>query len=67
MIPFIKYQPQINSIRLSKKLSFSLPSNLIKNNIETIYIIYYNNCYHIGYARNAFNKSNNILKKLKKI
>jgi hypothetical protein len=66
-LEIIYYENRNEEDLLTKKLSFSLPSNLIKNNIETIYIIYYNNCYHIGYARNAFNKSNNILKKLKKI
>ena len=48
-----------------KNLSFALPKNLDKSNLESIYIIYYNNCYHIGYPKKYFIKNNNILTGLK--
>ena len=62
-LEIIYYENKNEEDILTNNLSFSLPSNIIKN--EKIYIIYYNNCYHIGYERNIFNKNNKILNKLK--
>ena len=42
-----------------------MPKNLSKNNLGVINIIYYNNCYHVGYQKNFFSKNNNALIGLK--
>ena len=48
-----------------KKLSFECPKKIDKNNFEKIYIIYFNNCYHIGYQKNDFDNNNLIFKSMK--
>ena len=48
-----------------KNLSFTCPKLLVKNNVDTIYIVYYNNCYHIGYQKKDFENNIKIFKSIK--
>ena len=64
-LELIYYENKNEEEILTKNLLFDLPKNIYKKNIETIHIIYYNNCYHIGYAKNFLNENDKILKKLK--
>ena len=47
-----------------QNISFTCPKLLGKNNTNTIYIIYCNNCYHIGYQKKDFENNKKIFKKI---
>ena len=63
-INLIYYENKRENDLLSKKELFALPKNLNISQ-EEICIIYYNNCYHIGYQKNDFNLNDKILTALK--
>jgi hypothetical protein len=47
-----------------ENLSFTCSKLFAKNNVESIYIIYYNNCYHIGYQKKSFDINKEIYKSI---
>ena len=61
-LEIIHYENKKEDDTLSKNILFDLPKKYNKKNIETIYIIYYNNCYHIGYPKEYFNENDKIIK-----
>ena len=50
---------------ISNILNFTLSKKYDKNNVNPIYIIYYNNNYHIGYNKQFFNNNDKILASIK--
>ena len=50
---------------ISEYLSFSLPARYNRNNLDSISIIYCNNCYHICYNKNFFNNNDKIFSFIK--
>lgn len=47
-----------------ENVSFTCTKLFAKNNVDTIYIIYYNNCYHIGYQKKIFDINKEIYKSI---
>ena len=47
-----------------ENVSFTCSKLFAKNNVDTIYIIYYNNCYHIGYQKKIFDINKEIYKSI---
>ena len=58
------YENKTKSNFREENVSFTCSKLFSKNNVDTIYIIYYNNCYHIGYQKQIFNINKDIYKSI---
>ena len=58
------YESKTKNNFKEENVSFTCSKLFSKNNVDTIYIIYYNNCYHIGYQKKIFDINKEIYKSI---